>query len=133
MVFFNQPLIGDVPYSESRVTFPSELRTGGRPWNALSCRGWRALLALHMERSLPASEAMKPSGLDETALQMAATAYSGASRTHSESDLRIFFTRCSERDLGPLTARRAQIDLYARWCPTSHRPFPFPTCSSRPY
>ena len=62
---------------------------------------------------------MEPSDLDETVLQLAATAYlgryTGVSRTHSESDLRIFFAWCGERDLAPLSARRAQIELYVRW------------------
>jgi integrase/recombinase XerD len=62
---------------------------------------------------------MESSDLDETVLRMAATAYlgryTGLSQTHSESDLRIFFTWCSERDLAPLAARRAQIELYVRW------------------
>ncbi|WP_063607769.1 hypothetical protein [Amycolatopsis rifamycinica] len=61
---------------------------------------------------------MKPSDLDETVLRLAATAYlgryTGVSRTHSASDLRIFFTWCGERDLAPLAARRAQIELYVR-------------------
>ncbi len=62
---------------------------------------------------------MEPSDLDETVLRLAAAAYlgrySGVSRTHSESDPRIFFTWCGERDLSPLAAGRAQIELYVRW------------------
>jgi len=62
---------------------------------------------------------MKTSGLDQTVLRLAAAAYlgrySGVSRTHSESDLRIFFTWCGERELTPLAARRAQIEMYVRW------------------
>ncbi|WP_233594805.1 tyrosine-type recombinase/integrase [Amycolatopsis sp. WAC 04169] len=57
--------------------------------------------------------------MDETVLRLAAAAYlgrySGVSRRHSESDLRIFFTWCGERDLAPLAARRAQVELYVRW------------------
>ena len=34
---------------------------------------------------------------------------------HSESDLRLFFAWCAERDLPPLEAQRAQIELYVRW------------------
>src|SRR5690242_1496586 len=62
---------------------------------------------------------MEPSDLDETMLRLAAMAYlgryTGASRTHSESDLRIFFTWRGERDVAPLAAHRAQIELYVRW------------------
>ncbi|WP_372673148.1 hypothetical protein [Amycolatopsis kentuckyensis] len=54
---------------------------------------------------------MEPSDLDETVLRLAAMAYlgryTGASRTHSASDLRIFFTWCHERELAPLAAVRA--------------------------
>ncbi|MFI9388945.1 tyrosine-type recombinase/integrase [Kutzneria sp. NPDC052558] len=57
--------------------------------------------------------------MDETVLRAAALAYlgryTGVSRAHSESDLRIFFVWCHDRELAPLTARRAQIELYVRW------------------
>ncbi|GAB3892602.1 hypothetical protein GCM10029964_067670 [Kibdelosporangium lantanae] len=50
---------------------------------------------------------------------MAASAYlgryTGTSRTHYESDLRLFFTWCAERDLAPLALGRAQVELYVRW------------------
>lgn len=52
-------------------------------------------------------------------LRLAAAAYlaryKGITRTHTESDLRIFFGWCTERHLDPLTARRAQVELYVRW------------------
>jgi hypothetical protein len=71
--------------------------------------------ALRKERSHPASEVMKPSDLAETVLRLAAAAYlgrySGVSLTHSESDLQTFFTWWGQRDLAPLAARRAQIEL----------------------
>jgi hypothetical protein len=55
----------------------------------------------------------------EIVLRLAASAYlgryTGVSRVHSESDLRLFFTWCAERDLAPLAAQRAQIELYVRW------------------
>ncbi|MBP2329447.1 site-specific recombinase XerD [Kibdelosporangium banguiense] len=62
---------------------------------------------------------MEPSNLNDTVLRLAALAYlgryTGVSRTHSESDLRIFFAWCQERELAPLAAERAQIELYVRW------------------
>lgn len=62
---------------------------------------------------------MEPSDPDETVLRLAATAYhgryTGVSWTHSESDLQIFFTWCSERDLAPLAPRRTRIELHVRW------------------
>lgn len=62
---------------------------------------------------------MEPSDLKDTVLRLAALAYlgryTGVSRMHSESDLRIFFAWCQERGLAPLAAERAQIELYVRW------------------
>ncbi|WP_439657753.1 tyrosine-type recombinase/integrase [Lentzea sp. HUAS TT2] len=55
----------------------------------------------------------------DVVLRLAASAflgrYTGVSRVHSESDLRLFFAWCAERDLPPLAAQRAQIELYVRW------------------
>ena len=39
----------------------------------------------------------------------------GVSRQHTESDLRIFFTWCQDRELAPLTAQRNDLELYLRW------------------
>jgi site-specific recombinase XerD len=41
--------------------------------------------------------------------------YRGASRLHTESDLRIFLTWCVSQQLDPLTAVRADIERYVRW------------------
>jgi integrase/recombinase XerD len=50
---------------------------------------------------------------------MAATAhlsrYRGTSREHTESDLRVFFNWCHDRQLAPLTAQRHELELYLRW------------------
>jgi len=52
-------------------------------------------------------------------LRLAAAAYlarfTGLSRTHAESDLRIYFVWCAERGVDPLAASRAQVELYVRW------------------
>jgi integrase/recombinase XerD len=52
-------------------------------------------------------------------LRLAAAAYlarfTGPSRSHTESDLRIFLAWCAERRLDPLAAGRAQVELYVRW------------------
>ncbi len=52
-------------------------------------------------------------------LRLAAAAYlarfTGLSRTHAESDLRIYFVCCAERGVDPLAASRAQVELYVRW------------------
>jgi len=41
--------------------------------------------------------------------------YRGTSREHTESDLRIFFAWCQDRQLAPLDARRNDLELYLRW------------------
>lgn len=56
---------------------------------------------------------------DHVVLRAAATAYLGRyrgdSRLHTESDLRIFLTWCTNQDLHPLSAVRADIERYVRW------------------
>jgi integrase/recombinase XerD len=62
---------------------------------------------------------MDATGFDDVVVRLAASAYlgryTGTSRMHSESDLRLFFTWCAERELAPLTLGRAHIELYVRW------------------
>jgi integrase/recombinase XerD len=41
--------------------------------------------------------------------------YRGASRLHTESDLRIFLGWCAGQDLDPLAAVRVDIERYVRW------------------
>ncbi len=52
-------------------------------------------------------------------LRQAAAAYlarfKGASREHTESDLRCYLAWCAERSLDPLAARRPHLELYIRW------------------
>jgi integrase/recombinase XerD len=52
-------------------------------------------------------------------LRLAAAAYlarfTGLSRTHAESDLRIYVAWCTDRGVEPLAAGRAQVELYVRW------------------
>ncbi|RSM64997.1 integrase, partial [Actinoplanes sp. ATCC 53533] len=56
---------------------------------------------------------------NSAALQTAVSAYlgryRGATRQHTESDLRIFLTWCADQELNPLTARRVDIERYVRW------------------
>jgi integrase/recombinase XerD len=40
--------------------------------------------------------------------------YKGLSRSHTESDLRVFLLWCAERGLDPLAAQRPHIELYVR-------------------
>ncbi len=41
--------------------------------------------------------------------------YKGLTRSHTESDLRIWLRWCAEHRLDPLRAERAHIELYVRW------------------
>ncbi len=41
--------------------------------------------------------------------------YRCTSRQHTESDLRIFFDWCRQRQLTPLSAQRHDLELYLRW------------------
>jgi integrase/recombinase XerD len=67
------------------------------------------------DESIPAPSATF--GVDPLRVAIAAylARYKGATRLHTESDLRIYLTWCAERDLEPLTARRHQVELYVRW------------------
>ena len=47
--------------------------------------------------------------------------YRGTSREHTESDLRVFFAWCQDRQLAPLTAQRHDLELYLRWLPDVRR------------
>ena len=40
--------------------------------------------------------------------------YTGTSRIHTESDLRLFFTWCTDQHLAPLAVRRVEIERYVR-------------------
>lgn len=65
---------------------------------------------------VPATEALPDGPLE---LRHAAGAhlsrYRGTSRTHTESDLRVFFVWCQDRRLAPLSAQRHDLVLYVRW------------------
>jgi site-specific recombinase XerD len=41
--------------------------------------------------------------------------FKGASRNHTESDLRCYLAWCTERGRDPLAARRPHLELYIRW------------------
>lgn len=58
---------------------------------------------------------MTETSVDDVVLRLAASAYlgryTGTSRVHSESDLRIYLSWCAERDVTPLTVSRSQVEL----------------------
>ncbi|MBO3752605.1 hypothetical protein J5X84_41695 [Streptosporangiaceae bacterium NEAU-GS5] len=47
--------------------------------------------------------------------------YTGPTRMHVASDLRIYLSWCTERDFDPLTVSRGQVELYVRWLPEIRR------------
>jgi len=63
--------------------------------------------------------------LDDALLPLAAAAYlarfKGLSREHTDSDLRAFLNWCVGRDIEPLRAQRAQLELYVRWMQETRR------------
>ncbi len=64
-------------------------------------------------------ELTSPADDHDLVLRLAATAYlgryTGTSRIHTESDLRLFFAWSADQYLAPLTVQRAQIERYVRW------------------
>jgi integrase/recombinase XerD len=66
---------------------------------------------------LPASAETPSPTVDPLRLAVAAylARYKGLTRTHTESDLRIFIGWCAERHLDLLGVRRAHVELYVRW------------------
>ncbi len=47
--------------------------------------------------------------------------YRGTSRERTESDLRMFFAWCQDRQIVPLDAQRHDLELYLRWMQDIHR------------
>src|SRR5450631_3517032 len=62
---------------------------------------------------------------NDVRLPLAVAAYlarfKGMSRAHTDSDLRAFLTWCASRDIEPLRAQRAQLELYVRWMQETRR------------
>jgi integrase/recombinase XerD len=56
---------------------------------------------------------------DDPMLRLAVAAhlarYKGQSRAHTASDLNLYLRWCLEKDLRPLQAQRAHVELYLRW------------------
>ncbi|MCP9621937.1 tyrosine-type recombinase/integrase [Nocardia otitidiscaviarum] len=56
---------------------------------------------------------------DDLVLRLAALAYlarfSAVSRIHTKSDLRLYFSWCTDQQLTPLTVARTEVERYMRW------------------
>ena len=56
---------------------------------------------------------------DDPMLRLAVAAhparYKAQSRAHTASDLNLYLRWCLEKDLRPLQAQRAHVELYLRW------------------
>jgi len=56
---------------------------------------------------------------DDLVLRLASSAYlarfTGSSRVHTESDLRLYLAWCADHQLAPLTMARADVERYVRW------------------
>ena len=63
------------------------------------------------------------SGSGELSLPASAhlSRYRGISREHTESDLRLVFTWCQERQLAPLGAQRSDLASPRTWRPAPDR------------
>jgi site-specific recombinase XerD len=65
------------------------------------------------------SNLIPPPQRDDLVLRLAATAYlsrfTGTSRTHTESDLRLYFAWCAQHQVAPLSMARADVERYVRW------------------
>ena len=98
--------------------FAVDVATGARSW-----------MTTHENVLVPT---FLPSGSDRLRLAVAAylARFKAQSRMHTESDLRAFLEWCHERDLDPLKAQRAHLELYVRWMQEIRRYKPS-TVSSR--
>jgi site-specific recombinase XerD len=47
--------------------------------------------------------------------------FKGISREHTCSDLHVLLTWCADRDVGPLSARRSDLELFVRWLQETRR------------
>ena len=43
------------------------------------------------------------------------TRFTGSSRVHTESDLRLYFAWCADHQLAPLAVARVEVERYVRW------------------
>ena len=62
---------------------------------------------------------------DDLVLRLASSAYltrfTGSSRVHTESDLRLYFAWCADQQLAPLAVARVEVERYVRWMQEGRR------------
>ena len=85
------------------------LRGGAKPVQCLGMMNFTELPSVPSDHLVPFT--------DQLRLAVAAylARFKGASRYHTESDLRCYLTWCAEHGLDPLAARRPHLELYIRW------------------
>src|SRR5256886_554654 len=72
---------------------------------------------MHYNELVPARASDPVPHADRLRLAVAAylARFKGASRDHTDSDLRCYLAWCAERGLDPFLARRPHLELYIRW------------------
>jgi integrase/recombinase XerD len=94
--------------SAAHRTFTGLVATGARA-QCLGMMSFTDLTSVPADHSAPFTDQ----------LRLAAAAYLarfiGASRQHTESDLRCYLSWCGQHALDPLAARRPHLELYIRW------------------
>src|SRR5882724_6864402 len=72
---------------------------------------------MHYNELVPARAGDPVPHADRLRLAVAAylARFKGASRDHTDSDLRCYLAWCAERGLDPFLARRPHLELYIRW------------------
>src|SRR5688572_5930205 len=75
--------------------------------------------------SMTVTSTSLPGGTEDRLLEVAVAAhlsrYHGESRTHTESDLRVFLGWCTDQQLDPLAVGRVHIELFLRWLQETRR------------
>jgi len=74
-----------------------------------------------MSSPVPAGSAVLSADPLRLALSAYLARFKGLSRQHTDSDLRLFMFWCAERGLEPLTAQRADLEMYVRWMQETRR------------
>ena len=92
-----------------RARYVLGLRGRGMPAQRLGMRNFTELPSVPSDHPVPVTDPLR------LAVAAYLARFNGASREHTESDLRCYLAWCTERGLDPLAARRPHLELYIRW------------------